>query len=38
MIGMSDDPFITTVQVKLYSSPAMAFPDEFNRTSSEAIN
>ena len=28
MIGVSDDPFISAVQVKLYVSPAMLFPDE----------
>ena len=28
MTGISDDPFITAVQVRLYCSPAVLSPDE----------
>ena len=37
MTGVSDDPFITAVQVKLYVSPAMLLPDEVTVISSDAV-
>ena len=37
MIGVSDDPFITAVHVKLYDSPAMLLPDEVTVTNSDAV-